>query len=68
MTRILTTPYGSEVTSPYWVPNFGGHGYLITAVQHPYTESDKDMAKDTTATPSGTGSWIGVVGPFPALN
>ncbi|WP_394841904.1 DUF839 domain-containing protein [Pendulispora brunnea] len=65
LTRVLTTPYGSEVTSPYWVPKLGNHGYLITSVQHPYGESDSSHAKDTEAT--GTASWIGVVGPFPVL-
>jgi uncharacterized protein len=66
MTRVLTTPYGSEVTSPYWVPNLGGHGYLVTAVQHPYGESDNAKINDPEAT--GSASWIGVMGPFPALD
>jgi uncharacterized protein len=66
LTRILTTPYGSETTSPYWVPDFGGFGYLITAVQHPYGESDQGRATDPDST--GTASWIGVMGPFPKLN
>lgn len=66
LTRMLTTPYGSEVTSNYWVPRFGGHGYLLTAVQHPYTESDSGRANDPEST--GKGSWVGVVGPFPALD
>jgi secreted PhoX family phosphatase len=65
LTRILTTPYGSEVTSPYWVPSFGGHGYLVAAVQHPYGESDS--ARKTDAEATGTDSYIGVMGPFPAL-
>ncbi len=65
LTRIMTTPYGSETTSPYWVPDLNGFGYLMTAVQHPYGESDEDKATDTGAT--GTESWIGVFGPFPAL-
>jgi len=66
LTRVMTTPYGSEVTSPYWVPNFGNFGYLVTAVQHPYGESDQARATDAEAT--GTDSWIGVVGPFPRLD
>ncbi len=36
LTRILTTPYGAETTSPYWYPNLGGYAYLTAAVQHPY--------------------------------
>lgn len=66
LTRILTTPYGAEVTSPYWVPNLGGHGYLISAVQHPYGESDQTKVSEAGA--SGVASWIGVIGPFPALD
>ncbi|WNG45738.1 DUF839 domain-containing protein [Archangium minus] len=65
LTRILTTPYGAETTSPYWVPDINGFGYLMAAVQHPYGESDEDKANETGAT--GTASWIGVFGPFPAL-
>jgi secreted PhoX family phosphatase len=65
LTRVLTTPYGSEVTSPYWVPNLGDHGYLITAIQHPYTESDNTKISDAENT--GRDSYIGVMGPFPAF-
>lgn len=36
LTRILTTPYGAETTSPYWYPNIGGYAYLTASVQHPY--------------------------------
>lgn len=65
LTRILTTPYGAETTSVYWVPDINGFGYLMSAVQHPYGESDEDKVNETGAT--GTASWIGVFGPFPAL-
>lgn len=60
--RILTTPYGSETTSPYWYPDINGWAYLTTVVQHPYGESDKD--KNT-----GSGearAYTGYIGPFPA--
>jgi len=63
ITRILTTPYGSETTSPYWYPNIGGNGYLTTVIQHPFGESDQEK-KDSA---SDIESWIGVVGPFPAF-
>jgi uncharacterized protein len=66
LSRVMTTPYGSEVTSPYWIPNLGGFGYLLTAVQHPYGESDQGKLSDPEAT--GNASWIGVIGPFPALD
>ena len=42
LTRFLTTPYGSETTSPYWYPNINGWAYLTAVVQHPYGESDED--------------------------
>ncbi|TLP39167.1 alkaline phosphatase PhoX [Arcobacter arenosus] len=63
ITRILTSPYGSETTSPFWYPNIGGNAYMTTVIQHPFGESDKDK-KDSAA---DTESWIGVVGPFPAF-
>lgn len=66
LTRIMTTPYGAEVTSPYWVPSFGGFGYLLTTVQHPYSESDRDRASDPEST--SRDAWVGVFGPFPALD
>jgi secreted PhoX family phosphatase len=64
LTRILTTPYGSETTSPYWYSDIGGFGYLMTVAQHPYGESDQSML-----TP-GSGderAYTGYVGPFPIL-
>ena len=64
LTRIETTPYGSETTSPYWYPNINGWGYLISVVQHPYGESDQKMLKD----PADARAYVGYVGPFPALN
>jgi secreted PhoX family phosphatase len=65
LTRIFTTPYGSETTSPYWFPDVNGHGYLMAVIQHPYGESDQGTLGDAEAT--GQGSWMGVVGPFPSL-
>jgi hypothetical protein len=65
LTRIMTTPYGAETTSPYWVPSLNGFGYLMAAVQHPYGESDVERAKDEGAT--GSASHVGVFGPFPEL-
>lgn len=45
LTRILTTPYGSETTSPYFYRNVKGFSYLMTVVQHPFGESDQDALK-----------------------
>jgi uncharacterized protein len=65
LTRIMTTPYGSETTSPYWYPDLNGHGYLLGVVQHPYGETDAARISDPEAT--GHDSWVGVFGPFPPL-
>lgn len=43
LTRIQTTPYGSETTSPYFYPDINGFAYLMSVVQHPYGESDSDQ-------------------------
>ncbi|MCB9994067.1 MAG: DUF839 domain-containing protein [Hyphomicrobiaceae bacterium] len=64
LTRIETTPYGSETTSPYWYSDINGFGYLMSVVQHPYGESDEDKLQD----PSEARAYIGFIGPFPAMN
>lgn len=62
LTRLQTTPYGSETTSLYWYPNVNGWAYIMSVVQHPYGESDLD--KDTGA--GENRAYTGYVGPFPA--
>lgn len=52
LTRIASTPAGSETTSPYWKTNVNGWGYLMMVNQHP----------------DGAESDVGYVGPFPALD
>jgi secreted PhoX family phosphatase len=64
LTRIQTTPYGAETTSPYFYPNIDGFGYLMSVVQHPYGESDQDKLVP------GSGAeraYTGYIGPFPAM-
>ncbi len=63
LTRIQTTPYGSETTSPYYYPNLNGFSYLMSVVQHPYGESDQDKleSKDQAM------AYTGYIGPFPVL-
>lgn len=63
LTRIFTTPYGSETTSPYWYPNINGFGYLMTVIQHPYGESDQSKAPNDAA----KANYVGVMQGFPAL-
>ncbi len=65
LTRILSTPYGSEVTSPYFYPDIGGFGYLISVVQHPFGESDQDKLDP------GSGedrAYTGYLGPLPPMS
>lgn len=64
LTRIQTTPYGSETTSPYFYPNINGHGYLMSVVQHPYGESDMDKLGD----PADARAYTGYIGPLPAMD
>ena len=65
LTRIFSTPYGSETTGVYFFPNVGGHAYIKAQVQHPYGESDTDKAGADT---SVLQSYTGYIGPFPAMN
>lgn len=72
LTRIQTTPYGSETTSPYFYNNIGGFGYLMSVVQHPYGESDalhksKDMAKKVRNS-NDVKAYTGYIGPLPVIN
>ena len=63
MTRITTTPYGAENTSIDWYANLNGFAYLMTVVQHPYGESDKDKLQN----PDDARAYVGYIGPFPAF-
>lgn len=64
LTRIQTTPYGSETTSPYFYPDINGHGYLMSVIQHPFGESDEDKLEEVEEALGYTG----YVGPFPTDN
>lgn len=63
LTRIETTPYGSETTSPYFYPNINGFAYVMSVVQHPYGESDQDKLIN----PADARAYTGYIGPFPAM-
>lgn len=71
LTRIQTTPYGSETTSPYYYNNIGGYGYLMSVVQHPYGEGDaitkeEDMPSKATNVME-TRAYTGYIGPLPVI-
>ncbi|HIP02567.1 MAG TPA: DUF839 domain-containing protein [Campylobacterales bacterium] len=63
LTRIQTTPYGSETTSPYYYPDINGFGYLMSVVQHPFGESDQDKLQN----PDEKKAYTGYIGPFPVI-
>ncbi|MBU1237281.1 MAG: PhoX family protein [Gammaproteobacteria bacterium] len=65
LTRIQSTPYGSETTSPYFYPNINGFGYMMSVIQHPYGESDTNMVTEGSAERR---AYTGYVGPFPAMD
>jgi secreted PhoX family phosphatase len=63
LTRIQTTPYGSETTSPYIYKNINGFGYLMSVVQHPYAGIYQNKLNDAKQ----ASAYVGYIGPFPAL-
>ncbi len=63
LTRIQTTPYGSETTSPYFYPDINGWAYIMSVIQHPYGESDTDKLTDA----SDAAAYVGYIGPLPAM-
>ncbi|MDC0710647.1 DUF839 domain-containing protein [Stigmatella sp. ncwal1] len=65
LTRIFSTPYGSETTGVYFFPNIGGHAYIKTQIQHPYGESDTDKVGADLGVRQ---SYAGYIGPFPAMD
>ncbi|WP_024954182.1 PhoX family protein [Sulfurospirillum arcachonense] len=72
LTRIETTPYGSETTSLYFNNNVKGYGYIMSVVQHPYGEGDaltkeKDMPNIANSKGQMMG-YTGYIGPLPVIN
>ena len=67
LVRILSTPYGSETTSPFWERDVKGYDYLTVVTQHPFGEVDSGDAEYGlvgSATEAQKESFVGVVGPF----
>eukprot|EP00803_Ostreobium_quekettii_P005282 evm.model.scf_37.8 EVM.evm.TU.scf_37.8 scf_37:59297-67524(+) len=61
--RILSAPYGSETTSPYYYGDINGWSYIMGVVQSPYEDTDLDKVFEPQST--GLGGWFGYIGPFP---
>lgn len=55
--RVLSAPYGAEVTSTYWHFNVNNFAYALAVIQHPYSgfEETKLMEKES----SGIDGWVG---------
>ncbi len=63
LTRIASTPYGSETTGVYWYPDLNGFSYLTMQVQHPFGESDTEKVSAA----ADRESYTGYFGPFPRV-
>lgn len=61
LTRVATSPYGSEFTSTDWY-EIGDFGYLTAVVQHPYGESDEKKIVEAEST--GRAGTVGYIGPL----
>jgi len=64
LTRILSSPVGAEVTSPYYYRNINGWDYITAVIQHPYNESDTDQAAWDSLDRRAI---FGVIGPIPTF-
>ena len=64
LTRLMTVPYGSEITSPFYYKNINGFAYITTVIQHPYGESDKRLVPDDSPERRGH---VGYFGPLPVI-
>jgi secreted PhoX family phosphatase len=60
LTKILSSPYGSETTSIYYYPNIKGFSYLMSVIQHPFGERDMEKIKFA----GEKRAYLGYIGPF----
>ena len=71
LTRIETTPYGSETTSVYHYNDIYGHGYIMSVVQHPFGEGDAVTSEENmpkmAKNPNDKHAYTGYIGPLPVL-
>jgi len=71
LTRIETTPYGSEATSIYYIKNIKNHGYIMSVVQHPYTEGDavysSQKMPSLAKSKEERRAYTGYIGPLPVI-
>jgi len=63
LTRIMTNPYGAELTSAWFYPELrNGYTYITAVVQHPYGETDQTKLYEVGN--SGNSGTVGYLGPF----
>jgi len=63
LTRIVSSPVGAEVTSPWYYRNINGWDYITAVIQHPFGESDLDQ----TSNVNDKRATFGVIGPIPTF-
>ncbi|MEI6383501.1 MAG: alkaline phosphatase PhoX [Betaproteobacteria bacterium] len=63
LTRIMSSPVGAEITSPWYYRNINGWDYITAVIQHPYGESDMDQTTNT----NDKRAVFGVIGPIPTF-
>eukprot|EP00889_Picochlorum_renovo_P007848 jgi/Picre1/34878/NNA_002344.t1 len=60
LTRVATTPYGSESTGINLYEGKNGYSYLTHVTQHPYGETDSDLVgKDVNPSSEGPEGYVG---------
>ncbi|KAI8107586.1 hypothetical protein M9435_002614 [Picochlorum sp. BPE23] len=60
LTRVATTPYGSESTGINLYEGKNGYSYLTHVTQHPYGETDTDLVgKDVNPSSEGPEGYVG---------
>jgi len=71
LTRIQSSPQGSELSAPYFHPDVNGWAYLTSVVQHPFDEGEllEDFGYPADRAPHGdVRATLGYIGPLPAFS
>jgi secreted PhoX family phosphatase len=63
--RLLSAPWGGELTGTGWYTDVNGHGYLTAVVQHPFDKRGVPEGQDVSG--EDHRSIVGYFGPFPPL-
>eukprot|EP00939_MAST-03C_sp_MAST-3C-sp1_P004710 g4710.t1 len=69
LARVLTAPYGAEITSTYFYDSLAATAcsFLMTVVQHPYGESNTE-AYNSEPRATGVNGYVGYIGPIRRLS